>query len=1622
MRKKQKIIQRVLSLACAMVMCFSLLPTGILTAYANTGSAISIGGSENTDIQLVDGYSELENLTAYTDLNCLGRTSEAGEAYALYDIQVERSGEYELTLTYASAKDNSDEIRAGLYLNDSEEALVSYATTDTTGGWTTFADFPVSGTNRVALEAGTYTLKVAFETVGFNVQELKIVPYIETITVTGVALDQTEATVGAGDTFMLDATVSPADATDKTVRWSSSDMSVATVDQQGNVTAVAAGETTITVKTTDGGYEASCKLTVEETSGAILISGESDTTIALAQSYRALENLTAYEEFNCLGRTVNDTEDPTYALYDIKIETTGRYKLTLTHATDNPNGEEFRAAIHVYAEDADPGAPVVSYKTNGTTGGWTTFADFPADGSDVAELQKGTYILKIDVGTRGYNLQELKFAPYTEVIPVTAVALNQNEATANVGDTIKLTATVIPENATNQKVTWSSSNTAVATVDQEGNVIAVAVGETAITVKTTDGGYEAVCAISVENASDNNCAITISKKSSTVAMLAETYKELMNLNARYHTDQVADGDLTGEAPEGAVTYLGRASETEEGFALYDIKVEESGRYELALTYASGRGDTDQVRAGMYIYKEGATDTTTTTAVNFATTNATGGWWTFDDFPVNGASTVKLEKGTYMLKVAMETRGYNLQAVRFVPCKDVTGVTLDKNAVTATVGDTFELTATVTPEDATVNTVQWSSSNEAVAKVDANGKVTAVAAGETTITVKTTDGEFTAICMVTVLNKNIQVSLESESGKVGNIFANSEAYDLHLKLANTTSSDIEVTINASVKANGGWQLLSLFEDEKITIQPGKENELDVALDLASITQYGAYKVEAEIKYQGVDGEVTQAMALPFSRVMSTSSSAIPYSQMGVCTHFAQLGDLSEEEQNRVIQNNLDLIQKAGIKWIRDEMYWTEEPKGNVLVLDLWERYVSAATERDINILLCLGYGHTYYGGSFPHTEEQIAAFANYCAKMAQSFPQIKNFEIWNEWNGGSLGSGGQAVDSSAAAYAKVVLAASKAIKAVRPDANIIAGATVGGSWPWIRDMMNVDGVYEAIDAVSMHPYCYPTAPENNTDSKGNIAADVNNAYNIALDKGKDAIPVWLTEVGWPTSNQSNGVSEERAAAYIVRVNAYAKANPDKLGTITMYDFQDDGYDNSNNEAEFGMIQSRYFNDLYEPVPWAAKPAYVAACAYNSLVNTATFVKEHKEYGSQLLHDNRSVYAYEFERADGSTLMMMWANDGFWKTDGSNPPSVDVIIKTDSSYATCYDMYGNAKVLKAHDGQLAVTLSEQPSYLIFHTHTMVKTDAKAPTKEAEGNIEYYTCPVCGKIFRDTDGKEEITKADTVIERLPGLYEIVFDQNKDDTGTIAPGAVVEIDGVAYTLDANCTAWIDHTDAKLVTTYKYRVGNSEYETYPTNMYVWHLTATDENADGKYDAYAAERVKQLDNFFKYEGTSIRINFSSNGIRFFSSVEEEKCDGLISGTLMDGDMAGYKMTRAGTLYKKKVGSVVDLTVESGLSSDVFGGKAGNSFRVFSQVGNRNWFTGMLTGLKDDAETLDMDIESRPFAVLEHNGDSIVLYGGKVQRSIYYVALQNRDYWAEGTPYDNFVEHLIAMVEDARKKN
>lgn len=127
-------------------------------------------------------------------------------------------------------------------------------------GLTLNSDGTITGTP-TAVGSSTFTV-TATNASGSDSKQYTLT--IKAVSVTDVTLDQTELDLFTGASATLTATVKPSDATDKTVTWSSDNEAVATVDENGKVTAVGEGEATITVTTEDGGKQATCTVAVTQ--------------------------------------------------------------------------------------------------------------------------------------------------------------------------------------------------------------------------------------------------------------------------------------------------------------------------------------------------------------------------------------------------------------------------------------------------------------------------------------------------------------------------------------------------------------------------------------------------------------------------------------------------------------------------------------------------------------------------------------------------------------------------------------------------------------------------------------------------------------------------------------------------------------------------------------------------------------------------------------------------------------------------------------------------------------------------------------------------------------------------------------------------------------------------------------------------------------------------------------------------------------------------------------------------------------------------------------------------------------------------------------------------------------
>ena len=190
---------------------------------------------------------------------------------------------------------------------------------------------------------------------------------------------------------------------------------------------------------------------------------------------------------------------------------------------------------------------------------------------------------------------------------------------------------------------------------------------------------------------------------------------------------------------------------------------------------------------------------------------------------------------------------------------VLGVTLDKATMSLTAGSTGTLIVTIDPTDAANKSLTWTSDNEAVATVDENGKVTAVAEGTAHITAKTVDGEKTAVCAVTVTAKSSGGSSSGGSSSPSYSVTTPGKTENGTVTVSPKNAKKGTTVTITVKPDSGYQLDALT----VTDKNGNELKLTDKGNGKYTFTMPAGKVEIKATF------VKEAEVSPFSDVSTTA---------------------------------------------------------------------------------------------------------------------------------------------------------------------------------------------------------------------------------------------------------------------------------------------------------------------------------------------------------------------------------------------------------------------------------------------------------------------------------------------------------------------------------------------------------------------------------------------------------------------------------------------------------------------------------------------------------------------------------------------------------------------------------
>ena len=337
------------------------------------------------------------------------------------------------------------------------------------------------------------------------------------IAVTSVTLDSTSMTLEEGGSQKLTATISPSNAENKAVIWTSSNSSVASV-KDGLVTAIKSGKATITVKSDDGGKTATCEVTVN----AKVYQVES---VSLDKT---LYEMTEGDEFTLTATVKPDNatnKNVTWSSSNTSVATVLNGKVTALRAgaaiitvTTEDGGKTATCEVTVNAKvyqvesvsldktlyemtEGDQFTLTATVKPDNATNKNVTWSSnntsiVTVDNGKLTALKAGTAIITVKTEDGG-KTATCEVTVNAKINPVESVSLDKTSYEMTEGEEFSLTATVKPDNATNKNVTWSSNNTSVAIVSN-GTVTAKKAGTATITVKTEDRGKIATCKVTIK--------------------------------------------------------------------------------------------------------------------------------------------------------------------------------------------------------------------------------------------------------------------------------------------------------------------------------------------------------------------------------------------------------------------------------------------------------------------------------------------------------------------------------------------------------------------------------------------------------------------------------------------------------------------------------------------------------------------------------------------------------------------------------------------------------------------------------------------------------------------------------------------------------------------------------------------------------------------------------------------------------------------------------------------------------------------------------------------------------------------------------------------------------------------
>ncbi len=342
-------------------------------------------------------------------------------------------------------------------------------------------------------------------------------------------------------------------------------------------------------------------------------------------------------------------------------------------------------------------------------------------------------------------------------------------------------------------------------------------------------------------------------------------------------------------------------------------------------------------------------------------------------------------------------------------------------------------------------------------------------------------------------------------------------------------------------------------------------------------------------------LTLLLAVSLAEAQAASPNASGAFINGLCVHALSRPAMAAKTQ--------PFIKQLHVQSVRNDAHWArvETESGELRIPAEWDRYIDEQVRQGLSPLLILDYGHPRYdGGDKPVSPEAIAGFVRYASFVVGHFRgRVHLYEVWNEWDAAT----GKTTPGTPKDYVRLLRHVYPAIKAVDPEAIVLGGAVtadalqrnarhglrkwLGGSASasWLEQFLTQKGL-DFMDGLSVHPYNYylhgaQATPEGWLDWMQTLESQLLTAH------GNREVPLYITELGWPTFAGRGGVSETLAAAYVVRTSLLARTTSFIKG-IWWYQLNDEVWDTSDKENNFGLLRPDF----------GRKPGYTALAALNA----------------------------------------------------------------------------------------------------------------------------------------------------------------------------------------------------------------------------------------------------------------------------------------------------------------------------------------------------------------------------------------------------------------------------------------